>query len=97
MGVAAVLLRDDHPAAGPTHRVILSGGATSPSPNNANCNLIEQDGTPKPAYYALQNAYRLVHVSASYDKLYFTPGETMRIGLYLSPANPVARRRHDPV
>lgn len=59
-------------------------GGDEPFPNNANCNLIEQDGTPKPAYYALQNAFRLVHVSASYDKLYFTPGEQMRIGLYLS-------------
>ena len=59
-------------------------GGDEPFPNNANCNLIEQDGTPKPAYYALQNAFRPIHVSASYDKLYFTPGEEMRIGLYVT-------------
>lgn len=53
-----------------------------PYPNNANTSVIEYDGTPKPAYYWVKNAYAGSGVSAKYDKLNYTPGEKFRAVLY---------------
>ena len=46
-----------------------------PYPNNANTSLIEFDGTPKPAYYALKQAFARQHVSVRYDRVSYRSGE----------------------
>lgn len=54
-----------------------------PFANNANTSLIEYDGMPKPAYFALRQAFGPRHVSAEYAKLGFRTGELFKAGLYV--------------
>ncbi len=46
-----------------------------PFPNNVNTSLIEFDGTPKPAYYAVQRAFAPCQVSVRYDRVAYRSGE----------------------
>ena len=46
-----------------------------PFPNNVNTSLLEFDGTPKPAYYAVQRAFGPRHVSVAYDRIAYRSGE----------------------
>ena len=54
-----------------------------PFPNNANTSVVEYDGTPKPAYYWVKNAFSGLHCSARYDKIRHVAGERFDCGLYL--------------
>lgn len=54
-----------------------------PFPNNANTSVIEYDGTPKPAYYWVGNAFSKTHVSVKYPRVSFLSGETFTGVLYL--------------
>lgn len=54
-----------------------------PFPNNANTSVIEYDGMPKPAYYALQKAYAGFLLSARYDRLEYSEGDTFESGIYI--------------
>lgn len=62
----------------------LIWAGNEPYPNSCNCNVVEQDGTPKRGYYALQSIYAPISVHARYDKLYYTQGETFRLTVCLS-------------
>ncbi|GGD90216.1 glycoside hydrolase family 2 protein [Paenibacillus nasutitermitis] len=54
-----------------------------PFPNNANTSVLEFDGVPKPAYYAMKQAFSALHVSARYDRAAYQPGESFRAELFL--------------
>ncbi|WP_256760488.1 glycoside hydrolase family 2 TIM barrel-domain containing protein [Cohnella sp. WQ 127256] len=54
-----------------------------PFANNANTSLIEFDGVPKPAYYALKKAFAKFHVSASYERLTYKTGERFSASVYV--------------
>ncbi|MFC3801849.1 glycoside hydrolase family 2 TIM barrel-domain containing protein [Cohnella sp. GCM10012308] len=54
-----------------------------PFPNNANTSVLEYDGMPKPAYYALKKAFAPLHVSARYDQARYLSGEKFRADIYL--------------
>lgn len=54
-----------------------------PFANNANTSLIEFDGVPKPAYYALKKAFAKFHVSASYERLSYKTGERFSASVYI--------------
>ncbi len=46
-----------------------------PYPNNTNTSVIEFDGTPKPAYYALKQAFASRSISLRYDRVAYRSGE----------------------
>lgn len=45
-----------------------------PFPNNSNTSVLEYDGTPKPAYYALKTAFAAKGISVQYDRIHYRPG-----------------------
>lgn len=53
-----------------------------PYPNIACTNLVSFDGTPKLAYTFMQNSYRPLLPTARYDRLLYTPGETVEVTLF---------------
>ena len=53
-----------------------------PYPNTANTSLIEYDGVPKPAFYAVQRAFAPVHVSLKFEKISHGVGEAFTAGVY---------------
>lgn len=55
-----------------------------PFPNNANTSVIEYDGTPKPAYYWVKNAFAPLHVSVKYNKVCYSSGETFAGEVYVN-------------
>ncbi|MDK2990831.1 MAG: beta-mannosidase [Clostridiales bacterium] len=55
-----------------------------PYPNNANTSIIEYDGTPKPAYYWIKNAYSGFHVSLKYDRICYVSGEVFNGYIYVT-------------
>lgn len=68
-------------------RKFESGGTipwqfNEPWPNLTCTNAVDYFLRPKPAYYAVQSAYEPVHVSASYCKLGWKPGEQFRAELW---------------
>ncbi|MDI4644092.1 glycoside hydrolase family 2 protein [Cohnella hashimotonis] len=54
-----------------------------PFPNNANTSVLEYDGMPKPAYYALKKAFAPIHVSARYDRTDYRTGDAFRAEIHL--------------
>jgi beta-mannosidase len=54
-----------------------------PYPNNANTSIVEYDGTPKPAYYWVKNAFSGLHCSARFEKIRHAVGERFDCGIYL--------------
>lgn len=54
-----------------------------PYANNANTSLLEHDGMPKPAYYAIQRAFGAIHVSARYARLGYAAGDRFAARVYL--------------
>lgn len=66
-----------------------------PFSNNANTSVIEYDGMPKPAYYALKKAFGALHVSAKYDRLTYAPGQRFRTEVFLhEEGEGLAREAH---
>lgn len=55
-----------------------------PFPNNANTSVIEYDGTPKPCYYWIRNAFSELHASARYEKLNYVCGEEFAANIYVT-------------
>jgi beta-mannosidase len=55
-----------------------------PWPNLSCTNSVDYYGTPKMAYYGVAKAYEPVHVSAKYEKLAWTAGETFSAELWLN-------------
>lgn len=62
-----------------------------PFPNAANTSVLEYDGAPKPAYGALAQAFSPLHLSASFDRLVWDPGERFRAGLFVTASHPDGR------
>jgi len=54
-----------------------------PFANNANTSLLEYDGVPKPAYYAVKKAFGALHVTAKYDKIAWRSGERFGCELFV--------------
>lgn len=55
-----------------------------PFPNNANTSVIEYDGTPKPCYYWIRNAFSSLHVSAKYSRLNYNCNEEFIGDIYVT-------------
>lgn len=58
-----------------------------PFPNNANTSIIEYDGMPKPAYYAIRQAFSRCHLSVRYDRISFHTGEIFVCDVFLHDEN----------
>lgn len=58
-----------------------------PFPNNANTSVVEYDGTPKPSYYWVRNAFSELHVSARYAKLAYKSDEDFSADVYITSDN----------
>jgi beta-mannosidase len=61
-----------------------------PWPQISGTNLVDYYLNPKPAYYAVQLAYRSVNPSLQYDKLIYEPGETASLRAWLSSGESVS-------
>lgn len=62
-----------------------------PFPNNANTSVVEYDGTPKPGYYWVRNAFSELHASAKYSKLNYRSGEGFEAEIYVT-SDTIGRR-----
>ena len=61
-----------------------------PFPNNANTSLLEFDGTPKPAYYAIKRAFAPRQVSVRYDRVAYRSGERFAARIFVHDEDPGA-------
>ncbi|MFW5985606.1 MAG: glycoside hydrolase family 2 protein, partial [Halanaerobiaceae bacterium] len=55
-----------------------------PYPNNANTSVLEYDGTPKPAYYWVKEAFSAHHVSAKYNRISYVSGEEFKADIFVN-------------
>ncbi|MCQ6561354.1 glycoside hydrolase family 2 protein [Paenibacillus mendelii] len=60
----------------PTSSGFIVWMGNEPFANYANTSLLEYDGIPKPAYYAMKSAFADCHVSLKYDRIAYQAGET---------------------
>ena len=55
-----------------------------PFPNNSNTALVEYDGTPKPAYYWVRDAFSPLCASLKYEKINYARGEDFKGQVFIN-------------